>query len=141
MASVNRVILVGNLGNDPELRTTPEGQKVCSFSMATADNWTDKNGQKQEKTQWHRINVWGRQGENCAQYLSKGRQVYVEGKISYRQWDDKETGQKRYATDIVAATVQFLGSLRSDSESRQAVPGPATETIENSSFTDNDIPF
>ena len=141
MASVNRVILVGNLGNDPELRTTPEGQKVCSFSMATADNWTDKNGQKQEKTQWHRITVWGRQGENCAQYLSKGRQIYVEGKISYRQWDDKETGQKRYATDIIAATVQFLGSLRSESEQRQTVPGPAAEAVESSSFTDNDIPF
>ena len=141
MASVNRVILVGNLGNDPELRTTPEGQKVCSFSMATADNWVDKNGQKQEKTQWHRITVWGRQGENCAQYLSKGRQVYVEGKISYRQWDDKETGQKRYATDIIAATVQFLGSLRGESEQRQTVPGSAEGVVENSSFTDNDIPF
>ena len=141
MASANRVILVGNLGNDPELRTTPEGQKVCSFSMATADNWIDKNGQKQEKTQWHRITVWGRQGENCAQYLSKGRQVYVEGKISYRQWDDKETGQKRYATDIIAATVQFLGSLRGESEPRQAVPGPAAGIVEDSSFTDNDIPF
>ena len=142
MASINKVILVGNLGNDPEIRTTPDGQKVSSFSIATSENWTDKSGQKQEKTQWHKITVWGRQAENCAQYLAKGRQVYIEGRLSYRQWDDKETGQKRYATDIVAQTVQFLGSVRENSTRNASVsPQTSTTNFENSSFTDNDIPF
>jgi len=142
MASINKVILVGNLGNDPELRTTPEGQKVCSFSIATSENWTDKSGQRQERTQWHRITVWGRQAENCAQYLTRGRHVYIEGRISYRQWDDRETGQKKYATDIVAQTVQFLGSAR-EATGRTASASsqvPATN-FETSNFTDNDIPF
>jgi single-strand DNA-binding protein len=145
MASINKVILVGNLGTDPELRSVSEGQKVCSFSIATSENWTDKAGQKQEKTQWHRINVWGRQGENCAQYLSKGRQVYIEGSLSYRQWDDKETGQKRYATDISANQVQFLGSMRDQGASvNQGLtpPAPAPKAdFQESNFSDNDIPF
>jgi single-strand DNA-binding protein len=144
MAGVNKVILVGNLGNDPELRSTSEGQKVCSFSIATSDNWTDKSGQKQEKTQWHKITVWGKQAENCANYLAKGRQVYIEGRLSYRQWDDKETGQKKYATDIVANTVQFLSSARGADRQNQnsgVAQTAATANFEESSFDDNDIPF
>ena len=144
MASVNKCILVGNLGADPELRTTPDGQKVCGFSIATSENWTDKSGQKQEKTQWHKITVWGRQGENCAQYLSKGRQVYIEGKINYRQWDDQETGQKRYATDIVAQFVQFLGQQNQNQNQNQGqqqnyqTPG---DQAGGQPFNNNDIPF
>ena len=143
MAGINKVILVGNLGNDPELRTTAEGQKVASFSVATSENWTDKNGQKQERTQWHRITAWGKQGENCASYLAKGRQVYIEGKLSYRQWDDKETGQKKYATDIVAQTVQFLGSVKNSNQVTQtSYSSPQPEArFEEPSFNDNDIPF
>jgi single-strand DNA-binding protein len=144
MAGINKVILVGNLGKDPELRTTQDGQKVCSFSIATSEAWTDKSGQKQEKTEWHRVTVWGRQAENCAQYLSKGRQVYVEGKLSYRQWDDKETGQKKYATDIIANTIQFLGGNAGANTTRttnQEAP-TATTNFEDSNFSsDNDIPF
>jgi len=108
MASVNRVILVGNLGKDPEVRYTPSGQAVAKFPLATTDNWTDQGGQRQEKTEWHNVVVWGKQAENCGQYLAKGRQVYIEGSIRSRSYDDKE-GNKRYITEVVAQRVQFLG--------------------------------
>jgi single-strand DNA-binding protein len=109
MAGVNKAILIGNLGRDPELRYTQSGQAVVNFSIATSENWTDKNGEKQERTEWHRVVVWGKTGENCAQYLSKGRTVYVEGRIQTREWEDRE-GQKRTTTEINAQTVTFLGS-------------------------------
>lgn len=109
MASVNKVILIGNLGADPEKRVTGTGQSVTTFNIATTERWTDKAGQKQEKTEWHRIVTWGPQAETCAQYLAKGRQVFVEGRLQTRQWDDKE-GNKRYTTEVVAQRVQFLGS-------------------------------
>jgi len=109
MAGINKVILVGNLGKDPELRHTPQGQAVCNFSIATSESWNDKSGQKQERTEWHRIVVWGKLGELCAKYLSKGRQAYIEGKLQTRAWDDKD-GQKRYTTEVIALTVQFLGA-------------------------------
>src|SRR5438067_6996640 len=108
-ASVNKVILIGNLGAKPELKYLPSGQAVCELRVATNEVFTDKNQQKQERTEWHRIVVWGKTGENCAQYLDKGRSVYVEGRLQTRSWDDKKTGEKRYATEIVAQTVQFLG--------------------------------
>lgn len=107
--SVNKVILIGNLGAKPELKYLPSGQAVCEMRLATNESFTDKNQQKQERTEWHRVVVWGKQGENCAQYLDKGRQVYVEGRLQTRSWDDKNTGEKRYMTEIVANTVQFLG--------------------------------
>ena len=108
-ASLNKVMIIGNLGRDPELRTTEGGQSVASFSVATTDTWVDKSGNKQERTEWHRITVWGRQGENCAKFLKKGRSVYVEGRLQSREYTDKE-GNKRTATDIVADVVQFLSS-------------------------------
>lgn len=108
MAGVNKAILVGNLGRDPELRTTPNGQSVVNFTLATSENWTDKSGERQERTEWHRIVVWGRTAEMCNQYLSKGRTVYVEGRIQTREWEDKD-GNKRYTTEINANTVQFIG--------------------------------
>ncbi len=107
MAGVNKVIIIGNLGADPEVKTVGQGMTVAQLRIATSESWTDKNGQKQERTEWHRINVWGKQAEHCGKYLSKGRQVYVEGKLQTRSWEDN--GQKKYATDIVASTVQFLG--------------------------------
>jgi single-strand DNA-binding protein len=107
--SVNKVILIGNLGKKPELRYTPGGQAVAQFSVATNERWGGKDGQPaQERTEWHRIVVWGRTAENCAQYLDKGRSVYVEGRLQTREWTDKE-GQKKYTTEIIAQTVQFLG--------------------------------
>lgn len=107
---INKVILIGNLGKDPEVRFTPSGQAVANFNIATTDSWTDKTtGQKQERTEWHRIVVWGKQGEHCGEYLKKGRQCYVEGRLQTREWTDKE-GHKKYTTEIVANNVQFLGS-------------------------------
>ena len=108
MASVNKVILVGNLGRDPELRYIPSGQAVANFTLATNEKWRDKEGNNQERTEWHRIVVWGKSAENCAQFLQKGRSVYVEGKLQTQEWEDKD-GNKRKTTEIVAQTVQFLG--------------------------------
>lgn len=107
MAGINKVIIVGRLGNNPELKTLSPGNMVATFSVATSESWV-KDGQKQEKTEWHRIVVWGKQAENCAKYLAKGRQVYIEGRLQTRQWEDQQ-GQKKYSTEIVAQTVQFLG--------------------------------
>ena len=107
--SVNKVILIGNLGKKPELRYTPGGQAVANFTLATNERFGGKDGQPaQERTEWHRIVVWGRTAENCGQYLDKGRSVYIEGRLQTREWQDKE-GQKRQTTEIVANTVQFLG--------------------------------
>jgi single-strand DNA-binding protein len=106
--SVNKVILVGNLGKDPEVRYTQTGSAVANFSIATSEQWNDRDGKKQERTEWHNIVVWGKQAEHCGQYLSKGRQVYVEGSIRTRSYDDK-SGNKRYITEIVAQRIQFLG--------------------------------
>jgi single-strand DNA-binding protein len=108
MSGVNKVIIVGRLGTDPELKTVTGGQSVARLSIATSENWTDKQGQKQERTEWHRIVVWGKLAELCGKYLSKGRQAYIEGRLQTRQWEDQQ-GQKRYTTEIVANTVQFLG--------------------------------
>ena len=105
---VNKVILLGNLGADPEVRFTPGGQAVANFRIATSESWNDKNGQRQERTEWHRVVVWGKRAEVCSKYLSKGRQVYVEGRIQTRTYDDKD-GNKRYITEVIAADVQFLG--------------------------------
>jgi single-strand DNA-binding protein len=108
MSGVNKVIIIGRLGNEPELKQTAGGQSVCTLSIATSEAWKDQNGQKQERTEWHRVVVWGKSGENCAKYLSKGRQAYVEGRLQTRSWED-QNGQKKYSTEIVASTVQFLG--------------------------------
>jgi single-strand DNA-binding protein len=108
MGSVNKVILVGNLGADPELKYTPSNRPVCNLSVATNEVWKDKAGQKQERVEWHRVNVWGDQAEHCSKYLAKGRMVYVESRIQTRSWDDKE-GKKRYTTEVVADRVVFLG--------------------------------
>jgi single-strand DNA-binding protein len=134
MASVNRVILIGNLGRDPELRYTAGGQPVASFSVATNERWNDREGKTQERTEWHRIVVWGKQAENCANYLQKGRTVYIEGRLQTREWEDKE-GQKRQTTEVVAQTVQFLdrregparGPSGSGGSSGSGAPGGARE--------------
>lgn len=111
MAGVNKVILIGNLGRDPEIRYTPNGQAVANFTLATSESFTTREGKREDRTEWHRIVVWGKTAENCAQYLSKGRSVYVEGRLQTREWEDKE-GQKRRTTEVVAQTVQFLGGPR-----------------------------
>jgi single-strand DNA-binding protein len=105
---VNKVILIGNLGADPEVRFTPSGQAVANFRIATSESWNDKSGQKQERTEWHRIVVWGKLAELCGEYLKKGRQCYVEGRLQTREWTDKEQ-KKNYTTEVVANQVVFLG--------------------------------
>jgi single-strand DNA-binding protein len=108
MASLNKVMILGNLGQDPELRNTSSGKAVGTLRVATTDTWKDTAGQRQERTEWHTIVVWGRDAENCKQYLAKGRSVFVEGRLQTRKWQDKE-GKDRYSTEIVADRVQFVG--------------------------------
>lgn len=150
--AVNKVIIIGNLGADPELRYTQTGQAVANLRIATNERWTDKDGQAQERTEWHRVVVWGRQAENCEKYLSKGRQVYIEGKLQTRDWDDRD-GNKRYTTEIVAQNVQFLsggsgagggggysgGGGGGGGSQDYGDPGPAADY--DQSFNDDDIPF
>ncbi len=160
--SVNKVILVGRLGQNPEVKYTPAGAPVANFSVATSESWTDKSGQKQEKTEWHRIVVWGKLAELCGQYLSKGRQAYIEGRLQTRQWQDKD-GQTKYTTEVLAQTVQFLGGTTGTAErsaprdvgfDAQATGGgmgsygspsmgfqPSGPSHTESSFTEDDIPF
>ncbi len=144
---INKAILIGNLGADPELRnagSTP----VCEFRMATSERWKDKSGQQQERTEWHRIIVWGKSGENCARYLSKGSKVYVEGRIQTREWAGQD-GNKRYTTEIVANTVQFLSTKREGGGGGydgppppQEYDGPPADTGGGGgSFSDDEIPF
>ena len=141
MASINKVILVGNLGRDPELRYIQSGQAVANFSLATNERWRDKEGNNQEKTEWHRIVVWGKSAENCAQYLQKGRSVYIEGKLQTREWEDRE-GNKRTTTEIVAQTVQFLGG-RGGAGSGGDLPPDRTsqEEPQDAGPPPSDVPF
>jgi len=132
---VNKVILIGNLGADPEVRFIPAGQAVANFRIATSDTWTDKTGQKQERTEWHRIVVWGKTAENCGEYLKKGRQVYVEGRLQTREWTDKEN-RKNYTTEVVAHDVKFLGPKPDDAEADAGSPPPEGEPP-----PDDNIPF
>jgi single-strand DNA-binding protein len=108
VGSVNKVILVGNLGRDAELRYTPGGAAVATRNLATTEGWNDKNQQRQEKTEWHRVVLWGKQAESLQEYLTKGKQIYVEGRLQTRQWDDKD-GNKRYTTEIKADRITLLG--------------------------------
>ena len=108
MAGVNKVILVGNLGADPEVRYTPSGTSVANFRIATSEQWTNKDGEKAARTEWHKIVAWGRLGEICGEYLHKGKQVYIEGKLQTKSWEDRD-GNKRYTTEVIAHTMQMLG--------------------------------
>jgi len=153
MASVNKVILVGNLGRDPETRYTTSGDAVTNIRLATTDTWKDKNGEKQERTEWHSVVFYGRQAEIAGEYLKKGRQIYVEGRIQTRKWQDKE-GQDRYTTEIVADRMQMLGSRegsgapsggdeppareRASAGATKAASAPAKKNVDD---LDDDIPF
>jgi single-strand DNA-binding protein len=107
---VNKVILVGNLGRDPERRSTPSGQQVATFSVATSRKWRDRDGNRQEQTEWHNVVCFGKQAEIAGQYLTKGKQIFVEGRIQTRSWDDKQSGEKKYKTEIICDNFQMLGS-------------------------------
>lgn len=140
MSSVNKVILIGNLGAKPELKFLPSGQAVAEMRLATNESYTDKDKNKQEKVEWHSIVLWGKTAENCTQYLDKGRQVYVEGRLQTRTWDDKTSGEKKYKTEIVANVVQFLGGK--GGEDRSSAPGkPKGADVPPPGGGDDDIPF
>jgi single-strand DNA-binding protein len=155
MGSVNKVILVGNLGRDAELRYTPGGAAVATINMATTEVWNDKGGQRQEKTEWHRVVLWGKSAESLTEYLTKGKQIYVEGRLQTRQWDDKD-GNKRYTTEIRGDRIVLLGggggrsggggmSRGGGGASEESMGGghgggaPAPDGPEP--ITDDDIPF
>lgn len=138
--SVNKVILVGNLGREAELRYTPGGAAVATLSLATTEVWTDKAGQKQEKTEWHRVILWGKSAESLAEYLTKGKQIYVEGKLQTRQWDDKD-GNKRYTTEVKGDRVVLLGGGGRSEPSKAATDETPARDIHSEPLTDDDIPF
>jgi single-strand DNA-binding protein len=146
MGTVNKVILVGNLGRDAELRYTPGGAAVATLSLATTEAWNDKGGQRQEKTEWHRVILWGKQAETLNEYLTKGKQIYVEGRLQTREWNDKE-GNKRYTTEIRGDRVVLLGGgggPRREMTARQ--PQAQPESAEShepvaAELNEDDIPF
>jgi len=148
---VNKVILIGNLGRDPEIRSLPSGQPVASFSVATSRRYKDRDGQRQEQTDWHNVVCFGRQAEIAGQYLTKGKQIYVEGRIQTRSWDDKQTGEKKYRTEIVCENFQMLGGRGGDGGGgRGASGGTGMPDYENEpsyggggagAGDDDDIPF
>lgn len=145
--SVNKVLLIGRLGNNPEIRYTNTGTAVANFNLATSENWNDKSGQRQERTEWHRVVVWGKLAELCEKYLSKGRQCFVEGRLQTRSWDDKD-GNKKYTTEIVAATIQFLGGPNQQAGAQTGASDQHAGGMNmneapqmESSFTEDEIPF
>lgn len=151
MASVNKVIIIGNLGADPEVKYTQGGTAVANMRIATNESWTDKQGNKQDRTEWHRCVAWGKTGELCAEYLSKGRSVYLEGRLQTREWTDKD-GRKNYSTEIIADRVVFLstgagqGSGRNDRRNDDGfgAPPPGFDEPSRSSQpgpSDDDLPF
>lgn len=145
---LNKVILIGNLGKDPEVRSLPSGQPVATWTMATSRRWRDKNGQKQEQTEWHQIVCFGKQAEIAGQYLQKGKQICVEGRIQTRSWDDRNTGEKKYRTEIVCDNFQMLGQRGGDFEHSDRQAAQAGPTYDEGSYgggggdiEDDDIPF
>ena len=146
---INKVILVGRLGKDPEIRSTPQGTTVAKFTLATDEKYNDRDGNRQERTEWHNIAAWGKLGEICGQYLRKGKLVYIEGSIRTESWDDKESGQKKYRTEIVAREMKMLerrsdeggsgggGYGQSQSRGGSSRPTSAPDMIED----DEEVPF
>ncbi len=141
--SLNKALIIGNLGKDPEVRFTPGGQAVARFPVATSEVFNDRDGQRQERTEWHNVVVWGKQAETCGQYLAKGRQVFLEGSIRTRQYDDKD-GNKRYMTEVVAQRVQFLGGRGGGAGAegpRGGMGAGGGEDMPAPHAEDDDIPF
>ncbi len=148
--SVNKAILIGRLGADPEVRYTPSGAAVANFRIATSESWNDKQGQRQERTEWHRIVAWGKLAELCGEYLAKGRQVYVEGRLQTRAWDDRD-GNKRYTTEVQAREITFLGGRSEGAGERKPREGATEEAPATGGeagydygpppMNDDDVPF
>ncbi len=138
--SVNKAILIGNLGKDPDLRYTPAGKAVATFSLATSERWTNQEGQKQENTTWHNIVAWGKQAEVMKEYLHKGKQVYIEGRIQNRSYDDKE-GNKKYISEVVVQNFTFLGSRDSSAKGTTAASTEETAPQTVPDAPEDDLPF
>ena len=134
MASVNKVILIGNLGRDPEVRHTTGGTAVANFTMATTERWNDPSGERKERTEWHRIVLWAKQAEVAGEYLRKGQQVYIEGSLQTREWTDRD-GNKRYTTEVRGQRMMMLGKAGGD---RQPVETPAGG---DAAYVEDDVPF
>lgn len=147
MASVNKVILIGNLGRDPEVRYSPDGAAICNVSLATTSQWKDKSsGEKREETEWHRVVLYNKLAEIAGEYLKKGRSVYIEGRLKTRKWQDKDTGADRYATEIVADQMQMLGGRDGDgspqtSRPQRSAPAQAPQSSGGVADMTDDIPF
>lgn len=139
MSGINKVILVGRLGTDPEFKALDGGSMVTKMSVATSETWTDKNGEKQERTEWHRVVVWGKLAEICSKFLSKGRQAFFEGKLQTRSWED-DTGQKKYATEIIASNVQFLGDTKTTQPVDNSTMGASDEFFDQEEPVPNFAP-
>ncbi len=140
MASLNKVTLIGNLGSDPELKYTPSGKAVANFNIATNEQWKDKDGQQQSRTEWHRIVVWGRQAEIAKDFLRKGKQIYLEGRLQTRSYDDKD-GNKRYITEIVSNQFLMLGRRDEDSMPGERASSSAPQSGSGAPNDDDDLPF
>jgi single-strand DNA-binding protein len=147
MSSLNKIILIGNLGRDPEIRYTPEGTQVATFSIATSESWTDKSGARQERTDWHNIKAWNKLADLAKRFLTKGRQVYVEGRIHYSEFTDRD-GNKRTRPEITASQIIFLGSRAQSAEygaqpmeSAGSVASEPDQPFGDAGITDSDIPF
>ena len=140
--SFNKIIIVGNLGRDPELRYTPQGTPVCSFTMATNERRKDRNGEMQDQTTWFRITLWGRQAETASQYLAKGRSVYIEGRLRVEEWNDRD-GRQRYTLEVHATDMQFIGGKVEEHSQTPAKDDdhPSREQSNAPDITDEDIPF
>jgi single-strand DNA-binding protein len=148
MSSLNKVLLIGHLGKDPEVRYTPDGSPVATFSLATSENWTDKNGSRQEHTEWHNVVAWNKLADLCKKYLTKGRQVYIEGRIRSRDWQDRD-GNKRRTTEVIATQMVLLGSrpqgadagVQPMEQSSRSLADADQQPFDNGGITDSDIPF
>lgn len=143
---VNKVILLGHLGRDPEVRSTPSGRQVANFTLATNRRWTNREtGERQEETEWHRIVVWGRQAEVAGQYLRRGKQIYLEGRLQTRSWEDRQSGEKRYTTEIICENFQMLGSRDGGggggSYTEPPHPAETEDSFGPAPEEDDDIPF
>jgi single-strand DNA-binding protein len=149
--SVNKVILIGNLGKDPEVKFTPGGTAVAKFTLATNERYKDKSGEWQDRTEWHNIVAWQRQAEIVGEYVKKGNKIYIEGRLQTSSWEDKQTGEKKYRTEIIAQDLVLLGGRgeagdheggsRSRSASASSGPPPEQEVADGAHITDEDIPF
>jgi single-strand DNA-binding protein len=147
MSSLNKILLIGHLGRDPEIRYTPDGVAVATFSLATSESWTDKNGSRQEHTEWHNIVAWNKLADLSKRYLSKGRQVYIEGRIRSRDWTDRD-GNKRRSTEVIATQMVLLGSRPQGAEAgvqpmepSGRAPAESDQPFGDAGITDSDIPF